>query len=261
MVLRSPTPAAPDLASPSPRPAPCQGLTLVSMDVEWTKNYRVRGGNVPFCYSLVTITIPLGLQGHPLAAERLEFDFTSVYVEHAEETQRLIQHADADLDGALGHACYLAGHQLSSDLAVLTNAATGPLSAVARARTAWTTRRQSAVTGSKVVDTRYDTDQVLRCTSRRLVDVCTDLGLDVTQPELRGSMTAMHHTWLATHDPELRERLTVLNLRHSLSTALVALYTLGVVRWTPPFNVNQLLYQHLAGQWTWLDAPTFQRLL
>ncbi len=102
---------------------------------------------------------------------------------------------------------------------------------------------------------------MLGCTSRRLVDVCTDLGLDVTQPELRGSMTAMHRAWLATHDPELRERLTVLNLRHSLSTALVALYALGMVRWPRGFNVNRLLYQQLAGRYAWLDSPVFQRLL
>jgi hypothetical protein len=231
------------------------------MDVEWTKNYRIRNGNIPFCYSLVTITIPDQPASQPLPIEQLILGFTSAYVEATDETQALIRRADADLDHVLGHVRYLVGHQLSSDLAILTNATTSPLPAVTRARTAWTARRQPATSSLKILDTRYDTDGVLRCTSRRLVDVCTDLGLDVTQPELRGSMTAMHRTWLATGNPELRERLTVLNLRHSLSTALVALYVLGIVRWPPRFNINRLLHQHLAEHYAWLDSPTFQRLL
>jgi hypothetical protein len=53
----------------------------------------------------------------------------------------------------------------------------------------------------------------------------------------------------------------VLNLRHSLSTALVALGAPGIVGWPQGFNVNRLLYQHLAGRYAWLDSPTFQRLL
>ncbi len=31
---------------------------LASIDVEWTKNYRVRNGNVPFCYSVTYLAIP-----------------------------------------------------------------------------------------------------------------------------------------------------------------------------------------------------------
>ncbi len=240
---------------------PQDETVLVAMDVEWTKNYRIRNGNIPFCYSLATITIPAHPASQPVPTGKLEFAFTSAYVEHADETQTLIRRADADLAHALGHARYLVGHQLSSDLATLTNAATNPPPAVTRARAAWAARRQPDPDRSQIVDTRYDTDQVLRCTSRRLVDICTDLGLDVTQPELRGSMTAMHRTWLTTGSPELRERLTVLNLRHSLSTALVALHTLGIVRWPPGFNVNRLLYQHLAGRYAWLDSPTFHQLL
>jgi hypothetical protein len=243
-------------------PAPHGDQTvLAAMDVEWTKNYRVRNGNIPFCYSLATITIPAHPAGQPVPPEDLAVEFTSAYVEHADETQALIHHADTDLARALTRAHYLAGHQLSSDLAILTNAATSSLPAVMRARAAWAVRRQPATNGSMILDTRYDTDAVLGCTSRRLVDVCTDLGLDVTQPELRGSMTAMHRAWLATGDPELRERLTVLNLRHSLSTALVAMHVLGIVRWPSGFNVNRLLYEHLAGRYAWLDSPTFQRLL
>jgi hypothetical protein len=42
-------------------------------------------------------------------------------------------------------------------------------------------------------------------------------------------MTALHRDWLTSADTEARERVTVLNVRHSLSTALVALRATGRV--------------------------------
>lgn len=97
--------------------------------------------------------------------------------------------------------------------------------------------------------------------SRRLVDVCTELGLDVTQPELRGtSMTALHRTRLETGDNEARAKISVLNVRHSLSTAYVAARTAGLGHWDPKgFNVNRALSEGAA--WPWLTTPTFTDLL
>jgi len=130
---------------------------------------------------------------------------------------------------------------------------------VAAARTAWQARHHDG-RPARIVDTRYDTGHILRCASRRLLDVCTELGMDVTQPELRGSMTAMHRGWLQTGDPEPRERISVLNLRHSLSAALVALRAGGQGRWTGTLNVNRLLADGLADRFDWPHHPTFQHL-
>lgn len=92
------------------------------------------------------------------------------------------------------------GHQFTSDLGVLANASPNPLPAVTTARETWLDRRNHDPADRRVIDTRYDTDHVLNCRSRRLVDVCTELRLDVTQPELRGtSMTALHRAWLNDH--------------------------------------------------------------
>jgi hypothetical protein len=30
---------------------------LAAIDVEWSKNYRIRRGNVPFCYSVVWLAL------------------------------------------------------------------------------------------------------------------------------------------------------------------------------------------------------------
>ena len=162
----------------------------------------------------------------------------------------------------LDTADLIAGHQLCSDLAVLANAASGQLRAVADLRAAWRQRRMTASSQPLVIDTRYDIGHLLGGASRRLVDVCADLRLDVTQPELRGtSMTALHRRWLQTGDISAREKISVLNLRHSLSTALAALHAAGIGRWDAWLNVNQILASGLGDTFTWTAGATFTALL
>lgn len=238
-------------------PTRTAGCRLVaSLDVEWTKNYKVKNGNVPFCWSVTWLRVPDNTSAIPLS-----FHFNSVYVTCSDETQDLITLADAEIATILSHADLIIGHQVSSDLAVLGNASQRPLPAVKTLRTMWHTRHRPAP-GPVVVDSRYDSDNLLAGTSRRLVDVCTELNLDVTQPELaRMSMTALHRVWLAQRDPAARERITVLNLRHGLSTAYVALRSAGLVTWDKRVNVNHVLHQQLDGRFAWLDSPIFRELM
>ena len=64
------------------RPA---GTTLwASIDVEWTKNYRIKNGNKPFCYSVIYAAIPRDTTTTNLVD--LPFSFTSVYLEDPDET-------------------------------------------------------------------------------------------------------------------------------------------------------------------------------
>ncbi|KWX03688.1 hypothetical protein TH66_12815 [Carbonactinospora thermoautotrophica] len=248
------------LGGPARPPRRPQGSRLLaSVDVEWTKNYRVKNGNRPFCYSAVYLAVPTH---GPVDVTELPFRYTSVYVENTDETEELIRLADAELRACLDAADQIIGHQLSSDLAVLANAAAAPPEAIETARHAWRARRDAELATRRVVDTRYDAGHILGCASRRLVDVCTDLGLDVTQPELRGtSMTALHRTWLETGRTEARERISVLNLRHSLSAALVALRATGRADWVGAVNVNRILAAGLDGDFGWLRSPTFAALL
>jgi hypothetical protein len=228
--------------------------------VEWTKNYRIKNGNRPFCYSVVYAAIPD--TSSPVDLNELPFSYTSVYIEGPDETDALLASANDAVHTAFRYADRVTGHQFTSDLSVLANAAAGTLPAVASAREVWLNRRAHDLADRRVIDTRYDTDHVLVGKSRRLVDVCTELRLDVTQPELRGtSMTALHRDWLAKGIPETRERVSVLNLRHSLSTALVALRTTNRGHWTRALNVNRLLAKGLDGAFDWLDHPTFTDLL
>ena len=249
------------MGGPGRAPTRPEGASLVaSVDVEWSKNYRVRNGNRPFCYSVVYLAIPS--QHRPVDLARQPFAYTSVYVERDDETADLVRLADLDLRVALADADRVAGHQLSSDLAVLAaNAAMGPAGVLA-AREAWHGRRDEPLPARRVIDTRYDSGHILKCQSRRLVDVCTSLHLDVSQPELRGiSMTALHREWLQNRDDVARERISVLNLRHSLSTALVALRTAGRGTWNGTLNVNRLLRAQLEGTFEWFGSPAFSRLV
>ena len=203
-----------------PVPAWCPGARpgrawLAAIDVEWSKNYRIRGGNVPFCYSVAWL--PLPASGASTGLDTTRFWYTSAYVQDASQCPDLVAGADTALACLMGNASLIAGHQLCSDLAVLAAAAAGARpAAVAAAATAWRQRRQEPAGQPRFLDTRYDAGHVLACQSRRLVDVCADLRLDVTQPELRGtSMTALHRRWLELGDTTAREKITVLNLRHS----------------------------------------------
>lgn len=255
------------LARPQTAPRVRAGRALVaSVDVEWTKNYQIRNGNRPFCASVVWLDLP-GRRRADLS--RSSWHYTSIYLEPGEDTATLVDAADRLLATVLSAADLVCGHQVSSDFAVLAATAGQPAAAVDKARTAWHQRRapRTVEAGDEmpaVVDTRYDAGHLLSGTSRRLVDVAGELGLDVTQPELRGtSMTALHRAYLDAGDQSARERISVLNLRHSLSTALIAVRAAGRGTWPveQPLNVNRLLADRAGGAWTWLDSPTFTALL
>ncbi|HEY5989686.1 MAG TPA: hypothetical protein VIV12_25390 [Streptosporangiaceae bacterium] len=239
---------------------PPRARLLAAIDVEWSKNYRIRGGNVPFCYSVVWLALPD--DDVPVGLEAARFWYTSAYVQDGSQAPDLVAGADAALACLMQHASLIAGHQLCSDLGVLAAADPASRPAVAAAATAWRQRREAFPSQPRFLDTRYDAGHLLACQSRRLVDVCADLRLDVTQPELRGtSMTALHRRWLQDGDVTAREKITVLNLRHSLSTAMIAARAAGLARWQPGLNVNRLLARELDDAFGWLAHPVFTALL
>jgi hypothetical protein len=204
----------------------------------------------------------LVLSDGDVGLEAARFWYTSAYVQDASEVAELTAGADAALACLMHHASLIAGHQLCSDLGVLAAAGPPARPAVVAAATAWRQRREQSSCQPRFLDTRYDAGHLLVGQSRRLVDVCADLRLDVTQPELRGiSMTALHRRWLECGDVTAREKITVLNLRHALSTALVAARAAGLAQWQPGLNVNRLLARGLGDAFGWLSHPVFTALL
>jgi hypothetical protein len=240
-------------------PCPPGFRLLAALDVEWSKNYRVKGGNVPFCFSVAWLALPADDR---VITDTTPFWYASAYVEDDGERANLITAADSALGCLTSHASVIAGHQLCSDLAILAAATGKEMPAITAATAAWRRRRNAKPCLPSFLDTRYDAGRVLACQSRRLVDVCADLRLDVTQPELRGtSMTALHRRWTEDGDVTAREKITVLNLRHSLSTAIVAARAAGLAHWQPGLNVNQLLARGLGDTLGWTASAAFTALL
>ncbi|MDJ0463128.1 hypothetical protein [Streptomyces sp. H27-C3] len=252
-----------NIGNPSLLPNKPAGVRRVaSIDLEWTKNYRIKNGNRPFCYSVVYLDLPD--QDALVDLEDVDFAFTSVYVEDPDEMQELIKSAAEAVGQATEQSDILVGHQFCADLGVLANASDTPNAAIDDARATWKRRRTPDPGDPVFVDTRYDAGHLLNGASRRLVDVCEELKLDVTQPELRStSMTALHRKWLDRDDVEARERISTLNVRHSLSTAYVAVHSAGLGRWDPVhgLNVNRKLAAGADGAWQWLQSSTFTNLL
>jgi hypothetical protein len=241
-------------------PCPPGSRLLAAIDVEWSKNYRIKGGNVPFCFSVAWLPLPAA--GEATIEDTIPFWYSSAHVEDDAERGDLIAAANSALECLASHASVIAGHQLCSDLAVLAAAAGRELPAITAATAAWRQRRETPPGLPSFLDTRYDAGHVLACQSRRLVDVCADLQLNVTQPELRGaSMTALHRRWTELGDDAAREKITVLNLRHSLSTAIVAARAAGLAHWQPGLNVNQFLARELGNTLGWIASPAFTALL
>ncbi|MEU0058490.1 hypothetical protein [Streptomyces sp. NPDC006334] len=258
MIITSSLPKASSLKSP---PLRSGTVRIASVDVEWTKNYRIKNGQRPFCYSVAWLDLPAS---RTLDLADVPFEWTSVYVEEPGEMDTLVRHAAATVAAATDTSTIITGHQFCADLAVLeANAPTDVAPRLRAARARWRERRDADPHESHYVDTRYDAGHLLTGTSRRLVDVCTELGLDVTQPELRKvSMPAWHRRWIEEGQEEGRERVSVLNLRHSLSTAYVAARAAGLGVWADGgLNVNRIIAEGAKGAWAWLENPLFTDLL
>jgi hypothetical protein len=156
---------------------------LVGLDVEWTKNYQIKNGSRPFCYSIAIVALPPAQIS--LSDVGQFFGYKMVYVDNADEEQQLIDAADADLSAAIEARQLLVGHQVTSDLGVLKAASQSATPGIDHALSLWRERHDQTSPG--FIDTRYDIDHLMSQPSRRLVDVCAELQLDVLQPEIRGS--------------------------------------------------------------------------
>lgn len=81
------------------------------------------------------------------------------------------------------------------------------------------------------------------------------------QPELKKSMTMMQNTYMKNHDKDIYEKLSVLNLRHSLSTMLVyEIYQSGE-KLNRRMNINKLLYQNLNKHFDYINTKEFKELM
>jgi hypothetical protein len=215
---------------------PAGMLLVAAMDVEWSRNHRTPGANVPFCYSVTSLMLPSGQTRLDTAPSW----YTSVYVRDGSQTQDLIASAGRTLATLLRQASLLAGHQFGSDLAALARTSRHSAIGIEAARTAWRRRRLALPGRTRIIDTCYDTDHILTCTSRRLADICRNLGLHDAEPELRDtSRAALRHRSVQPGGTDAREKVTKLNLRHSLCIALIAARAAGLGHWPGALDTSR----------------------
>ena len=233
---------------------PAGALLVAGVDVEWSRNHRVAGGNVPFCYAVAWLVLP----GGGARLDAVPVRYFCVHVREAGRTQDLVASAGRVLATVLARASLVAGHQFGSDLAALARVSARPVSGVEAARMAWRRRRVALPGRPRIMDTCYDADHVLGCRSRRLADICRDLGLHAPRPELRdASRAALRRQSVQAAGTAAREKVMVLNLRHALCTALVAAYAAELGHWPGALDINRLLADRLNGAFGWLADPAF----
>jgi len=239
-----------------------QDNSIVSFDLEWTKNYRIKQGNEPFCFSFVAVKD--NIEDINVMDDKLEFSFIARFVENRSDIISLIKEADNILEELWISKSIITGHQLSSDISILIingKKYNQALDNVQKLRTRWHTRNHLNFDNIRIFDTRYDLDFLLQGNSRRLVDVCAECNLLVAQPEISGSMTKMQNRYYSTNDTSIMEKLMVLNIRHSLSSALLYLIAKAGNRPKRAVNVNKILFHNLNGHFSYINGGEFRALL
>lgn len=243
------------------------GNCLIGFDAEWTKNYKIKNGNAPFCFSVMTLG-DQELNFSKLTTGNIQFKYIQYYCEDKEDFKELVMMANFWLGGILKvlDNSVLCGHQVSSDFSVLYNAGVvngiDSLTHIERMRREWRNRRENH--SIHIMDTRYDITQTFLGKSRRLVDMCNDFALDVTQPELKNkSMTKLQNSFFETQDEDIYERISVMNLRHSLC-AIVLYWLNGKINnaeQRKPININKSIYNCLKNDFDWVASKEFSPLL
>lgn len=236
---------------------------IVSFDLEWTKNYKIKNGNQPFCFSFVFFPLTVSLA---TAETALDFGFYLRYVESKDEIASLIDEANRILGVFLNHPShiFIIGHQLPSDIAViLSHSEKKKRSNFVQLKNLWQTRKELSrkSESTELFDSRYDIDVLLKKKSKRLVDICEECRLRVVQPEITSSMTKMQNDFYVSGDIKIMEKLSVLNIRHSLSAAILFLIYREKRKAEKIINVNQIIYKNLANQFDYVCSEDFRKLL
>lgn len=244
-----------------------QNDSYIGFDSEWTKNYKIKNGNIPFCFSIIVIQ-KNDISFEQLMDGSLSFKYIQYYCQDKKDCFELLHFADdwsKTISSSLD-SCVLCGHQISSDFGVLYNYNIAEyntcLGNVERLRFEWKNRKNSKP--AHIIDTRYDINREFLGKSRRLVDMCADFWMDVSQPELgNSSMTKLQYDYYSSKKEDIRERISVMNLRHS--------YSAVVLNWLDQnissadrrqrININKSVYQSLRSDFDWVNTDYFRKLL
>jgi len=237
--------------------------SFIGIDTEWVKNYKIRNGNIPFCFSIVVIKNNIR---YNIFKEEIKFEYLQYYSESIDQTNDLIINFNSaliKLSSSKYPSNIICGHQLCSDLSTFFNYGRymklNNLCGIKNFINKWNNRNVNE--NINFIDTRYDLINNKFGKSRRLVDLCVDIGLKVTQIELGSkSMTKMYKDYLVSHDNNICEKLSILNLRHNLSTILLFILAQQIQYSHKKLNVNSILTKNLSSDFMWVNSNEFLSL-
>lgn len=234
----------------------------ISLDTEWTKNYKVKNGNKPFAFSIIFFNEDI--DDKDIINESLNFKFISVYVDNDEEFPILINMLNKYLDANKFNL--LLGHQIISDLHTFVHYSEHYENINSDNIAEWISYFKDRVNNQRIFDTRFDIKNRLKTKSRRLVDVCFDMKIrnqkdPYKQPELNKSMTALHREFIETNNIKIREKLSVMNIRHNLSSILVYKLYKKNVELKDFVNINKILYKNLNGYFEYINTDAFSDIM
>lgn len=234
----------------------------ISLDTEWTKNYKIKNGNKPFAFSIIFFNDDF--QNSDIVKETLEFKFISVYVDDDNEFPELINILNKYLDPNKFNL--LLGHQVISDLHTFVRYSEHYEDIDSGNIAEWISYFKDRAINKRIFDTRFDIKNRLQTKSRRLVDVCFDMKIrnqkdPYKQPELNKSMTALHHEFIETKNTSIREKLSVMNIRHNLSSILVYKLYKDNLELDKFININKILYKNLIMHFDYIKTKTFKELM
>jgi hypothetical protein len=237
-----------------------QNYNYISIDTEWTKNYKIKNGNKPFNFSIIYFN---DINIEDIKKERLVFKFVSIYIEKDEEIPTLIKMFNDMISPSKFRL--LIGHQIISDLHTFKNYSRLYNNIDISNINEWIKYFKDRKINNKIFDTRFDIENRLKNKSRRLVDVCEEFKiknqLDLyKQPELKKSMTFLHNYFIKSGDSSIREKLSVLNLRHNLSVLLVYQLYMNKSKFRKYINSNKILYKNLHSIFEYIKSKAFKEL-
>jgi len=213
---------------------------IVSLDTEWSKNWRAVEKFVPFSMSIHSIFYDDEIVGNEINIENLYMESELYFRSNDDTSDSFIKKIDLILQNYIDDNTTFVGHQISSDLHTLKQCSKNKLDTVEYLINTFKTRKitkEDLFNKDKfsVADTRYDIPSRIKG-DEKLRNVSLRLNIFAVQNELNEmSLTKMYNTYLIDNDTTKSEKLLVLNWRHAFQTSLVWLVN-GVYTHKPVFN-------------------------
>ncbi len=196
---------------------------IVAIDTETAKNWRSTIKFIPFCASFFSIYYDSKNINQAIDIENLYIECEVYFRDNEHSTSDYLKNVNNMIGRYLNSPVKttIVGHQLTIDLFSLKNMSSEKLDNVELLIERCKKRKMQENDNLQVDDTRYDIQNRI-IGEEKLRTVSLRLNIFAVQNELEKlSLTKQYNKYIGDNDTLKRERLIIMNLRHSFQTALV----------------------------------------